>query len=80
MDKWLVVIISWPIAYLMLKYRRAVKEFTGDIGFAEKVFGMGGTNTFIIIFAMLVFILSLMYALGTIQTVFQTVLGPFFGA
>ena len=80
MDKWLVVIISWPIAYLMLKYRRAVKEFTGDIGFAERIFGMGGTNTFIIIFAILVFILSLMYALGTIQTVFQTVLGPFFGA
>ncbi len=80
MDKWMIVIISWPIAYLMLKYRRAVKEFTGDIGFAERIFGMGGTNMFIIIFAMLVFILSLMYALGTIQTIFKTVLGPFFGA
>lgn len=80
MDKWIVVIISWPIAYLMLKYRRAVKEFTGDIGFAEKIFGMGGTNTFIIIFAMLVFILSLMYALGTLQNLFSSLLGPFFGA
>ena len=75
-----MVIICWPIAYLMLKYRRAVKEFTGDIGFAERIFGMGGTNTFIIIFALVVFILSLMYALGTLQSVFSSLLGPFFGA
>jgi len=80
MDKWLVVIICWPIAYLLLRYRRAVKEFTGDIGFAERIFGMGGTNTFIVIFGILVFVLSLMYVLGTLQTIFQTVLGPFFGA
>ena len=57
-----------------------MKEFTGDIGFAEKIFGMGGTNTFIIIFGMLVFILSLMYALGTLQGIFSSLLGPFFGA
>lgn len=80
MNKWVVVIICWPIAYLMLRYRRNVKEFTGDIGFAERVFGMGGTNTFIIIFSILVFVGSLMYALGTLQTIFSTVLGPFFGA
>jgi len=80
MDKWIVVIICWPIAYLMLKYRRQVKEFTGDIGFAEKIFGMGGTNTFIIIFAILASVLSLMYALGTLQSMFSSVLGPFFGA
>ena len=78
MDRWIVVLICWPLAYLILKYRRQVKEFTGDIGFAERIFGMGGTNSFIIIFGMLVFILSLMYALGTLQSIFSSLLGPFF--
>lgn len=76
--KFLVLIIGSAVAFLMLKYRRPIKDFTGDIGFAEKVFGMGGTNTFIVVLAIGVFVASLMYALGTFQGLIQSTLGRFF--
>lgn len=76
MDRILVIIIGWPIAVLILKYRRPIKEFTGDIGFAEKILGMGGTNTFIVIIGVLVFVGSLMYGLGTLQSIIRVFLGP----
>lgn len=78
MDRFFAILIGFPLAILILKYRRPIKEFTGDIGFAEKIFGMGGTNTFIIIFAILLFIGSLMYALGTFQGLLQGTLGKLF--
>jgi hypothetical protein len=45
MDRILVILIGWPVAFLILKYRRPIKEFIGNVGFAEKFLGMGGTNT-----------------------------------
>lgn len=79
MKRWLVLIIGWIAAYFILRYRRQVKEFFGDISFAERIFGSGGTNTFVVILGILVFILSGMYALGTFQGIVQNVLGPLFG-
>ncbi len=78
MDRFLVVIIGFPLALLILKYRRPIKEFVGEIGFAEKFLGMGGTNTFIVLIGILVFFLSLMYALGTLQSLLKNTLGGFF--
>lgn len=78
MDRFLVAIIGMPIAFIIIYYRRPIKEFTGDIGFAEKYLGAGGTNTFIVILGVLTFILSLMYALGTLQELLQGTLGRFF--
>ncbi len=79
MKRWLILVVGTVIAYLILRYRRAVKDFVGDIGFAERILGIGGTNTFIVIMGILTFVLSLMYAAGTLQSVMQSVLGPFFG-
>jgi hypothetical protein len=79
MKKFFVLIIGWGIAFLILKYRRPIKEFVGNIGFAEKVFGMGGTNTFIVILGVLVFLGTLMYVTGTLQSMVGDILGPLFG-
>lgn len=79
MDRFLAAIIGLPLALIMLKYRRQIKDFTGDIGFAEHYLGSGGTNTLIVLIAILVFVLSTMYALGTLQAIIQGVLGGFFG-
>ncbi len=73
-----VLILGSVIAFLMLKYRTHVKNFTGDIGFAEKIFGIGGTHTFIVFLGILVFLFSLMYALGTLEVLLDKVLGRFF--
>ena len=79
MDKVLAILIGWPFAFLMLRYRRQIKEIVGDVGFAEKIFGMGGTNTFIVLLGIVIFILCLMYALGTLQSIIDSSLGPLFG-
>ncbi len=78
MDRFIAVIIGFPIAFLLLRYRRAVKDFIGEVSFAEKYLGMGGTNTLIVIIGVLVFVGSLMYALGTLQSLLQATLGRFF--
>jgi len=79
MNKYLVILIFWSLAFVILRFRRKIKEFTGDIAFAEKYLGSGGTNTLIVIIGVLVFILSLMYAVGTLQGITNALLGPFFG-
>ncbi len=78
MDRFIAVIIGFPIAFLLLRYRRAVKEFIGEVSFAEKYLGMGGTNTLIVIIGILVFVGSLMYSLGTLQSLLQSTIGRFF--
>lgn len=78
MDRFLAAIIGMPIAFVILYYRRAIKEFIGDVGFAEKIFGVGGTNVLIVVIGILVFIGSLMYSLGTLQSFLQGTVGMFF--
>ena len=78
MDRILVILIGWPVAFLILKYRRPVKEFIGNVGFAEKFLGTGGTNTLVVIIGFLVFIFSLMYAVGTFDGFLQGTFGRFF--
>jgi len=78
MPKILILTIGWGIAFLILKYRWSIYEFTGDINFAEKYFGSQGTKNFIVIMGVLLFIFSLMYFLGTFQSVFVPLFEPFF--
>lgn len=59
-------------------FRRSIKEFIGEVGFAEQYLGMGGTNTLVVLIGMLVFIGSLMYSLGTFQSLLGNTLGSFF--
>ena len=78
MDRILAAIIGLPLAFVILYYRRSIKEFIGDVGFAEKIFGVGGTNTFIVVLGVFVFVGSLMYSLGTLQSLLQGLMGRFF--
>jgi len=68
MNKFVVLIIGSLISFLMLKYRAQVKQFIGDVDFAEKYLGSGGTNTLIVILALLIFVLCLMYSTGTLDS------------
>lgn len=76
--KFIIFICGAALSFLILKYRRPIKEFTGNIGFAEKYLGMGGTNTFIVLFGIFIFIGSLMYALGTLDGLLSSTFGRFF--
>lgn len=74
-----IPILGFVIMIVMLKYRWQIKDFIGDVGFAEKIFGAGGTHTFIVILSVLIFIGSLMYYMGTIQTILINFFGPLMG-
>lgn len=78
MDRFLVIILGCPAAFLILYYRRAVREFIGNVDFAEKFLGAGGTNTFVVLLGILTFILSLMYGFGTLQSMLIGSFGRFF--
>ncbi len=65
--------------FLILVYRRQIKNVVGSIGFAEKIFGAGGTWTFLALLGVLIFILSLMWAMGTLQSVLTNVFGGILG-
>ena len=75
----LVFIIGFVIAILILRYRLQIKDAIGDVGFAEKYLGVGGTHVMIVFIAIAVFVISLTYATGTLQGVLDTTLGGFFG-
>lgn len=71
-------IIGIIIGFLMIKYAYPIRQFTGAIGWAEKVFGMGGTGSAIKAIGVLVIILSFLWMTGTLGDALQGLLGRFF--
>ena len=76
--KIIVLIIGTLCSYLVLRYRAIVREMLGEVALAERFLGIGGTSTFVVFLGIGIFILSLMYALGTLQS-FLGVFAVFFG-
>lgn len=80
MDRIIVLFLGLPLSIAIIVYRYHLKQFTGDIAWAEQYLGAGGTYNFFILLGLGVFILTLMYALGTLQEFMNGPLGPIFGA
>jgi hypothetical protein len=78
MDRYIALFIGCPLGFVIMYFRRAIREFIGDVGFAEQYLGVGGTNTFVVIVGILVFIGSLMYSLGTFQALLDNTIGTLF--
>lgn len=66
------------LAYLLMRYRKNIVDFIGTVGFAERYLGMGGTYTFMVILAMGLFVLSMMYVFGALDTILDSTLGRIF--
>lgn len=71
-------LLGMIVGFLLIIYRPKIKDFIGDIGFAERYLGPGGTWTFLLFFGVAVFILSLMWATGTLQGFLGRTVGPLF--
>jgi|GEM_PF-3282643 len=69
-------ILGIAVAYLLVRFRGNVYNFTGPWSFAEKYFG--GTNAGILLIAILIFFLSVATLLGKTQQLFGSTLGRFF--
>ncbi len=78
MDKFLVGLFGFPFAFLLMIYRSQLKQITGEIDFAEKYLGPGGTYTFFIILGLGIFVFTVMYVFGTFQDIFNATLGSLF--
>lgn len=78
MDRILVFIFGIPLAVLVMIYRYQLKQFTGDIDWAEKHLGSGGTYNLFILLGLIIGVLSVMYAFGTLQEIWTGTFGRFF--
>jgi len=76
MNKIIVALIGFPLSFLFIIYRFKIKRFTGNIGFAERVFGAGGTYTLLLLVGIGIFIATLLYVTGTLQSALQAFFGP----
>ena len=76
---WIVGFTVSVSGFLLVVYRERVKGYTGDIGFAERYFGNGGTYTFYLLLGIAFFVGGLMWSTGAIQRWFLENLGRFFG-
>ncbi|MFT7184056.1 MAG: hypothetical protein ACI9QC_000382 [Oceanicoccus sp.] len=70
-------LLGMGLGFLIIVFRKQIKDMTGNIGFAERYLGRGGTWTFLALLGFAVFVLSLMWATGTIQDFAVNNLGSF---
>jgi hypothetical protein len=75
--KLLIFLFGLPIGILIIVYRQKIVAFTGKLEWAEDKLGAGGTYTLMVILGIVVWIGSMMYALGSFDMVFGF-LGRFF--
>ncbi|MDH3324515.1 MAG: hypothetical protein OEL89_02660 [Candidatus Peregrinibacteria bacterium] len=74
--------IAWiliPAGILAIVYTDKIVDFIGDIDFAERAFGGGGTYTFVKLFGLFITVMSFAWIMGGIQPVLRSTFGVFFG-
>ena len=71
----LIGFIGIVTSFVMIYYRRELIEFTGPWGWAESMFGGGGSYTGVFVIGVLMFFLSLAYATGTLDDVLMATVG-----
>ncbi|MBN2096544.1 hypothetical protein JW752_04075 [Candidatus Peregrinibacteria bacterium] len=73
-------IIGVVLSLLLIIYRVPVKHFMGEIGWAERYFGPGGTFTALLLIGVFGFILSLMIMTGTLGVLLGGFVDTLFGS
>jgi len=63
----------------MLRYTRQFKMWTGNIGWAERFIGMGGTYTVLRLLGILLAIIAFLYLTGGLNNLVSSLFGRFFG-
>ncbi len=74
----LVGFIGMPLGILILYYRVQIKDFIGDIGWAEHYLGAGGTWTALALIGFVLFVGSMLWMFGVVQEILVKVLDPLF--
>ena len=72
-------VIGILIGFAFIKYAFTIKQWSGSMGWAEKIFGIGGTTSAIKVIGILIIIFSFLWMTGTLGDVLRSTLGPLFG-
>lgn len=79
MDRILVAVIGIPLGMAIMIYRYPIIKLFGKVSWAEEKLGGGGSFTLVILFGLAIWVISLMYALGTFQEITVGIFGGLFG-
>lgn len=71
-------LILFFLGLALVIYRERVQAFTGDIGFAEKYLGTGGTFTFYLFLGIGTMIFSILYVTGASDAFIDNTVGRIF--
>ena len=75
----LLVLLLIPAGIVVVWKSTQIGDFIGEIEFAERVFGSGGTYSFIKYFGIAVTLLAIMWLTGGPQVFLRDYVGKFFG-
>lgn len=70
---WAIFIGLW---YLMIKYRRTVKSWTGNFVWAERYLWRGGTNLIIVLMALALMFFGAMYPFWVFEALPEAQINP----
>lgn len=79
-ERLLIGLIGIPLGFCFIYFRVQIKDFIGNIGWAEKYLGMGGTWLAIVVIGILITVGSFLWMLGVIQDWFVAYFGGIFGS
>jgi hypothetical protein len=74
----IIGVIGIALGLLFIKFREQIHRVTGDVGFAEKYLGQGGTFTFFLLLGSATVILAILYMTGVLQSILPEMFGPYF--
>ena len=71
-------IIGVLVGLALIKYREPIQKITGPMEWGEKLFGSGGTFTFLVLVGSLTVIISILHIFGFIGPLLTDLFGRFF--
>lgn len=73
---WFLVLFFGGLGLII--YREKVQRVSGDIGFAEKYLGPGGTFQFYLLLGIAMVFISIIYVTGGLDAFIENTIGRFF--
>jgi len=70
-------IIGVIIAYLLVRFRRQIIDFTGYWGWAEKYLGAGKSETACVLIGIITFFISITMMFGLLDDIIGGIISPF---
>ena len=73
----IVGLVGIPLGFLIIYYRKQIKDITGSFTWAETYLGAGGTYNALVLIGFLMSVLSFLYMVGTLQEILYGIFGKF---